>query len=68
MILHLRHKEALMNNFIFHKFLYQCYLVAMAEVGYQNLLRGRIREAQRYYKTATKLDESSIQALSGIIR
>ena len=40
---------------------------AMAEVGYQNLLRGRIKEAQRYYKSATKLDESSIQALSGII-
>lgn len=41
--------------------------VAMAEVGYQNLLRGRVKEAQRYYKSATKLDESSIQALSGII-
>ena len=41
--------------------------VAMAEVGYQNLLRGRVKEAQRYYKTATKLDESSVQALSGII-
>jgi len=41
--------------------------VNMAEVGYQNLLRGRVKEAQRYYKTATKLDESSIQALSGII-
>ena len=41
--------------------------VAMAEVGYQNLLRGRVKEAVRYYKTATKLDESSILALSGII-
>ena len=39
----------------------------MAEVGYQNRLRGRVKDAQRYYKTATKLDESSIQALSGII-
>ena len=41
--------------------------VNMAEVGYQNLLKGKVKEAQRYYKTATKLDESSILALSGII-
>ena len=41
--------------------------VNMSEVGYQNLLKGRVKEAQRYYKTATKLDESSILALSGII-
>ena len=41
--------------------------VNMAEVGYQNLLKGRVKEAQRYYKSATKLDESSILALSGII-
>ena len=41
--------------------------VAMAEVGCQNLLRGRVKEAQRYYRSATKLDESSVQALSGII-
>ena len=41
--------------------------VNMAEVGYQNLLKGKVKEAQRYYKSATKLDESSILALSGII-
>ena len=39
----------------------------MAEVGYQQLLRGRVKEAARYYRTATKLDESSVLALSGII-
>ena len=30
-------------------------------------MRGKIKEAQRFYKTATKLDETSIIALSGII-
>ncbi|CAB4063816.1 TTC21B [Lepeophtheirus salmonis] len=44
-----------------HNDLYMC------EVGYQRLLRGKIKEAQRYYKAALKLDESSIMALSGII-
>ncbi len=39
----------------------------MAEVGRQCLLRGRVKEAHRYYKQATKLDESSVLALSGII-
>ncbi len=39
----------------------------MAEVGRQCLLRGKIKEAHRYYKQATKLDESSVLALSGII-
>ena len=41
--------------------------MAMAEVGRQCLMRGKIKEAQRFYKTATKLDETSIIALSGII-
>ena len=74
--------------------------LAMSEVGQQCLLRGKIKEAQRYYKvslcipaehgkwlsfkpleellslyisipfllqTATKLDETSVIALSGII-
>jgi tetratricopeptide repeat protein 21B len=39
----------------------------MAEVGRQCLLRGRMKEAQKFYKTATKLDETSVVALSGII-
>ena len=30
-------------------------------------MRGKIKEAQRFYKTATKHDETSIIALSGII-
>ena len=33
----------------------------------QALLRGKVKDAARYYKTATKLDESSVLALSGII-
>ena len=34
---------------------------------FQALLRGKVKDAARYYKTATKLDESSVLALSGII-
>ncbi len=37
------------------------------QVGYQCLLRGKVKDAHRYYKTATKLDETSVIALSGII-
>ncbi|XP_050699357.1 tetratricopeptide repeat protein 21B-like [Eriocheir sinensis] len=39
----------------------------LTEVGYQCLLQGRNKEATRYYKNATKLDESSVAALTGII-
>ncbi|KAK7082681.1 Tetratricopeptide repeat protein 21B [Halocaridina rubra] len=39
----------------------------LTEVGYQCLLQGRNKEATKYYKNATKLDESSIAALTGII-
>lgn len=41
--------------------------ICMVEVGYQCLLRGKVKDAQRYYKQATKLDESSVLALSGIV-
>ncbi len=41
--------------------------LCMAEVGQQALLRGKVKDAARYYKTATKLDESSVLALSGMI-
>lgn len=37
----------------------------LTEVGYQCLLQGRNKEALRYYKNATKLDESSVTALTG---
>lgn len=37
----------------------------LTEVGYQCLLQGRNKEATRYYKNATKLDESSVAALTG---
>ncbi|KAK3857879.1 hypothetical protein Pcinc_020970 [Petrolisthes cinctipes] len=39
----------------------------LTEVGYQCLLQGRNKEATKYYKNATKLDESSVAALTGII-
>ena len=37
----------------------------LTEVGYQSLLLGRVKEAARYYRNATKLDESSVAALTG---
>ncbi|XP_069186237.1 tetratricopeptide repeat protein 21B isoform X2 [Procambarus clarkii] len=39
----------------------------LTEVGYQCLLQGRNKEATKFYKNATKLDESSVAALTGII-
>lgn len=38
------------------------------EHGYQLVLQGRIKEALKWYKTAMNLDESSVSALTGIIR
>ena len=39
----------------------------MHRVDFNPKIFFQIREAQRFYKTATKLDETSIMALSGII-
>ncbi|OCT63545.1 hypothetical protein XELAEV_18044641mg [Xenopus laevis] len=38
------------------------------ELGYQFILQGKIREALKWYKTAMSLDETSVSALTGIIR
>ncbi|XP_078408432.1 tetratricopeptide repeat protein 21B isoform X2 [Cetorhinus maximus] len=38
------------------------------ELGYQMVLQGKVKEAVRWYKTAMSLDESSVPALTGIIR
>ncbi|XP_048871259.1 tetratricopeptide repeat protein 21B isoform X2 [Brienomyrus brachyistius] len=38
------------------------------ELGYQLVLLGRIKEAIKWYKTAMTLDETSVTALTGIIR
>ncbi|KAK2839753.1 hypothetical protein Q5P01_013493 [Channa striata] len=38
------------------------------ELGYQMVLRGRIKEAIKWYKTAMTLDETSVSALTGLIR
>ncbi|KAM6955026.1 tetratricopeptide repeat protein 21B isoform 2-T2 [Lycodopsis pacificus] len=38
------------------------------ELGYQMVLQGRIKEAMKWYKTAMTLDETSVPALTGIIR
>ncbi|KDR09588.1 tetratricopeptide repeat protein 21B-like [Zootermopsis nevadensis] len=38
----------------------------MTELGYQCLLQGKIREATRLYRSATKVDDSSVLALSGL--
>ncbi|CAL8268669.1 unnamed protein product [Lota lota] len=38
------------------------------ELGYQMVLQGRIKEAMQWYKTAMSLDETSVQALTGMIR
>lgn len=39
----------------------------VTELGYQCLLQGNIKEAMKYYRNATKLDESSVDALIGMI-
>ncbi|KAF0296470.1 Tetratricopeptide repeat protein 21B [Amphibalanus amphitrite] len=39
----------------------------LVEVAYQNLLKEKTREALKFYKAATKQDEASMEALSGII-
>lgn len=36
------------------------------ELGYQSLLMGRSREAARLFRTASKLDDSSVDALCGL--
>uniref|UniRef100_A0A8C5SQZ9 Tetratricopeptide repeat domain 21B n=1 Tax=Laticauda laticaudata TaxID=8630 RepID=A0A8C5SQZ9_LATLA len=38
------------------------------ELGYQMLFQGKIKEAMKCYKTAMALDETSVPALTGIIR
>uniref|UniRef100_A0AAQ4RG08 Tetratricopeptide repeat domain 21B n=1 Tax=Gasterosteus aculeatus aculeatus TaxID=481459 RepID=A0AAQ4RG08_GASAC len=38
------------------------------ELGYQMVLQGRVKEAMKWYKTAMALDETSVSALTGIIR
>lgn len=38
------------------------------ELGYQLVLQGKIKEAMKWYKTAMTLDETSVSALTGIIR
>ncbi|KAL4636202.1 tetratricopeptide repeat protein 21B [Arapaima gigas] len=38
------------------------------ELGFQFVLQGRVKEAIKWYKTAMTLDETSISALTGIIR
>ncbi|XP_018767037.3 tetratricopeptide repeat protein 21B isoform X2 [Serinus canaria] len=38
------------------------------ELGYQMILQGKVKEAQKWYKTAMTLDETSVSALTGIIR
>ncbi|KAM4698341.1 tetratricopeptide repeat protein 21B isoform 1-T1 [Rhinophrynus dorsalis] len=38
------------------------------ELGYQFILQGKVKEALKWYKTAMTLDESSVSALTGIIR
>ncbi|XP_054643710.1 tetratricopeptide repeat protein 21B isoform X1 [Dunckerocampus dactyliophorus] len=38
------------------------------ELGYLLVLQGRIKEAMKWYKTAMTLDETSLSALTGIIR
>ena len=37
----------------------------LTEVGYQCLLLARVKEATKFYRNATKLDESSVAALTG---
>ncbi|KAM6178880.1 tetratricopeptide repeat protein 21B [Rhynchocyon petersi] len=39
-----------------------------AELGYQMVLQGKVKEALKWYKTAMKFDETSVSALIGFIR
>jgi len=39
--------------------------VYLAELGYELLLQTRVRDALRCYQNASKLDETSITALTG---
>nr|CAD7440821.1 unnamed protein product [Timema bartmani] len=38
----------------------------LTELGYQCLLQGRVKEATRFYRNASKMDDSSVVALSGL--
>ncbi|KAJ8866732.1 hypothetical protein PR048_032593 [Dryococelus australis] len=38
----------------------------MTELGYQCLLQGRVKEATKFYRNASKMDDSSVVALSGL--
>ncbi|XP_053925201.1 tetratricopeptide repeat protein 21B isoform X2 [Cuculus canorus] len=38
------------------------------ELGYQMILQGKVKEALKWYNTAMTLDETSVSALTGIIR
>uniref|UniRef100_A0A8C5R7T2 Tetratricopeptide repeat domain 21B n=1 Tax=Leptobrachium leishanense TaxID=445787 RepID=A0A8C5R7T2_9ANUR len=42
--------------------------VVATELGYLHILQGKIKDALKWYKTAMTLDESSVPALTGIIR
>jgi tetratricopeptide repeat protein 21B len=39
---------------------------SIVELGQQCLLAGRVKEAQKYYKTATKINETCLKALLGL--
>lgn len=39
----------------------------ITELGYQNLLQGKVKEGNKCFKTAAKLDDSSIAALTGLM-
>ncbi|XP_064595299.1 tetratricopeptide repeat protein 21B-like isoform X2 [Liolophura sinensis] len=40
----------------------------VTELGFELLVRGKVREAMKCYRNAMKLDETSVAALTGIIR
>ncbi|XP_060575597.1 tetratricopeptide repeat protein 21B-like isoform X3 [Ruditapes philippinarum] len=40
----------------------------ITELGFQLLLQGKVKDAMRCYKNAMKIDETSVSALTGIIR
>lgn len=35
------------------------------ELGYQMILQGKVKEALKWYKTAMRLDETSVPSLTG---
>lgn len=39
----------------------------VTELGYQCMLQGKFRESMKFYRNASKLDESSVDALLGVI-